>query len=417
MCVTYVRYRGIRSSRSINFRRIALALTACACVPGAAWAGPFDSIHPYMGVSESYDGNLLGISNNAEAKQILGSTNTGDWSHVEQVGISFDDQIGLQHITADVNASKGQYDRFTPLDYSAKSAQGDWNWSLGTHLNGNLGASYVESLAPYTFVHELSVNLRTQKAANADATWLFHPSWRVVGGMSATQTHYDLLAEQAEDRSEYRANVGVDYVQANDSSTGVQLVQIRGYFPYPQFYGPIGIINNYVQDELDAKIDWHFSGKSRLQFVGGWVERKHEVLTEQNYRGVNARAILDWNLTGKTSLNAAVWHEIGAVDNLTTVYSVNHGVSLAPTWSVTDKLRADLQLKIEQRAFAQSAQVFETPTSGVTYTFHNVSADVVYQPTLHWQLRGSVYYQSQSTSDHSNDFSGSGIQCGTRYQF
>ncbi len=206
--VTYAMNSGFRCFKSVNFRRMALSLSACVCVPCTAWAGPFDTIHPYVGVSESYDGNLLGISNNAEAKQILGSTNTGDWSHVEQVGISLDDQIGLQHITADINASKGQYDRFTPLDYSAKSAQGDWNWSLGTHLTGNLGATYVESLAPYTFVHDLSVNLRTQKTATADATWLFHPSWRVVAGMSATQTHYELLAEQPDDRSEYRANVG-----------------------------------------------------------------------------------------------------------------------------------------------------------------------------------------------------------------
>ncbi|MBV8634662.1 MAG: hypothetical protein JO002_09255 [Burkholderiaceae bacterium] len=392
-------------------------LAAGLCASAAAYADPFGSFHPYLGAGISYDANLLGITNDAEAQQILGSTRKGDWSHFEQVGLGFDDQIGLQHLIGDVNEMKTDYDRFTGLDYHALSASGTWDWALGTHVGGVISGGYTQSLAPYTFLHEAALNLRTQKQGQASAFWLFHPSWRLDAGVTAVQTHYNLAAQEGNDRNEYRASVGLDYLAANKNATGIQFVQTRGYFQYPQTLGPFEIINNYSQHEVDAKLDWYLTGKTRLQFVGGWVNRHYDILTDQNYRGINARAIVDWSISGKTSLNAQIWHEIGAIDNLTAVYSINRGVSLGPSWSVSDKLRWDFALQTQQLQFQQAASLLGTPTDGVTYHQNNLRSTLTYMATPKWQFQLVAYWLSQSTSDHSNDFNGSGVQISTRYQF
>jgi len=235
---------------------MSLALGACACTQAAASDGPFDVIHPYVGFTESYDANLLGLSNSTQAQQVLGTTNTADKSHTEIGGIALDDQIGLQHLTADISRSKTDFDRFTLLDYQATNVQGNLKWNLGNHLSGNLGATYAQNLAPYTFVHELKPNLREQKGANFDAAWLFHPSWRAVASITGSQVQYDLTAQLPDNRQEYRVAGGLDYLEANGSATGIQLARTRGYFPYPQSYGSDLIFNNYSQDELSAKIDW-----------------------------------------------------------------------------------------------------------------------------------------------------------------
>lgn len=408
---------NLRCNDSLREFWVVIAMGAFASVPASASEGPFDVIHPYIGFTESYDANLLGLSNNAEAEQILGSTNTGDRSHTEQIGMSFDDLIGLQHLTGDVNASKTEFDRFALLDYQSKSAQGNWNWFLGSHLSGNLGATYTQSLAPYTFVHQLAPNLRVQKGANADIAWLFHPSWRIVASATGNQVEYDLTSELPDDRQEYRIATGIDYLQANDSSTGLQVARTRGYFPFPQAYGSDLIFNNYTQEEFDAKIDWRFSDKTRIQFVGGGVKRNYDFLGIQDYKGLNGRLIVDWAATAKLSFNAAAWHEIAAIDNLTTVYSINHGLSIAPSWAMTSKIRWDLQYKFEERAFAESLAVFDVPTPSVTYLVHNSSLMMTYAPTLHWQIQSSLYYLSQSSTNHSNDFGGKGAMCSMRYQF
>jgi len=392
-------------------------LTAGLCASTAANADPFGSFHPYLSTGISYDANLLGLSSDTQAQEVLGSTNKADWSHFEQVGVAFDDQIGLQHLSADVNEIKDQYDRFTGLDYHALTANGVWDWALGSHVGGILSAGYSQGLAPYTFLHAPDLNLRTQKHGEAKIFWRFHPSWRVDADFTASQTNYNLLIETTNDRNEYRSSVGLDYLAADDNKIGLQVVQTRGYFQHPQDFGPYDIINNYTQDELDLRLDWHPTGKTRVQFTGGHVHRKYDVLTDQNYSGVNARAIVDWSITGKTGLNVQLWHEIGAIDDLTVVYSINRGFSVGPTWSISDKLRLDLSGQIQQSQFAQTVSLYGTPTDGVTYRQRNLRATLTYMATPKWQFQGSLYALTNSTSDNSNNFSGSGLQLSTRYQF
>ena len=116
-------------------------------------------------------------------------------------------------------------------------------------------------------------------------------------------------------------------------------------------------------------------------------------------------------------MNAQVFHEIGAIDNLTVVYSINRGVSLGPTWNVSEKLRWDLSLQALQMQFAQTASLDGLPTDGVTYHQNTARTTLTYMATPKWQFQATFYSLAQTTSDHSNDFRGSGFQCSTRYQF
>jgi hypothetical protein len=42
---------------------------------------------------------------------------------------------------------------------------------------------------------------------------------------------------------------------------------------------------------------------------------------------------------------------------------------------------------------------------------------LTYAATPHWQIQSSLYYLSQSSTNHSNDFAGKGAMCSMRYQF
>ncbi|HSY28062.1 MAG TPA: hypothetical protein VK832_11195, partial [Burkholderiaceae bacterium] len=128
----------------VGKHQIALMVGVCVCV--SAVAGPFDSVHPYFALSESYDANLLGLPNSAAGVATTGSPNLGDFSHIEQVGFSIDDLIGQQHLTGDISEAKTDFDRFGELDHQDANLQGNLNWHLGPHLFGDIGASYAQSL-------------------------------------------------------------------------------------------------------------------------------------------------------------------------------------------------------------------------------------------------------------------------------
>jgi exopolysaccharide biosynthesis operon protein EpsL len=399
----------------IGRRQIALMVGVGVC--GSVLAGPFDSVHPYFVLSESYDANLLGLPNSAAGVATTGSPNMGDFSHVEQGGFSIDDLIGQQHFTGDISEAKTDFDRFNELDHQDANLQGNLNWHLGSHLFGDIGASYAQSLTPFIDFHLLQLNLRQQRQESVDATWQFHPSWQAWVNSTGYQLTYSLDSELPDDRNEYRTAAGVDYLDSNGSTTGIEIGHTRGYFPFPEIFGNESIINNYNQGEVKAKLNWQFSGKMRLQFLGGWVDRTHDFLASRDYSGLNERLVVDWATTGKTSFNLTAWHEIGAVDNLTTVYSINHGISVSPAWVLSSKLRWDLMAKIEKRDYAQSLTVTDSPTPGLTELERNASIMLTYAPTLHWQIQASAYYIAQATNTDISNFSGSGIMCSSKYQF
>lgn len=388
---------------------------------GASWvtayAGPFDTVKPYVSYSEAYESNILDLPSSAVAVQVLGSPSMSDVTRTEQIGVSVDDLIGLQHITADVSDSNVDFRRLSSLNYQAPNAKGNWNWNIQDDLTGNLGGSYSKSLAPFIYFHLPEKNLQVLKLANFDLAWHFHPSWRAVASVDMVQLSFALPSQQPYSRNEYHTLAGFDYVAADKSSVGIQVGNLRTYFPYPQLFGTEEIANNSSQDEFKLKVDWNFSDKTQFQFLGGWVDRKYNVLTNQNYSGWNERVGMVWTPTAKLYLNVMAWNEIGAVDGLTTVYAINHGISVTPAWIISEKMRLDAQFKVEKHTFNETPGVTSALVSGTGYTAHSDMLTYTYSPTSKWKIAASASHISQSTSDNSNSFAGYAINGNVRFQF
>ena len=211
---------------------------------------------------------------------------------------------------------------------------GNLNWHLASHLDGNLGVSYTQALTPYTEFHSTERNLRTQTREYWDGKWYFHPSWSLHGGLSQYKLEYDLATQKFGDRTEDASEIGLDYLAASSSSIGVLMRHTRGGFPKPQLIGPLVVDNSYRQDEYKGKLDWLITGKTRVQFLGGWVQRKHDSFPARDSSGPGARLIADWLSTGKTSMNINVWREIYSSDDLTASYTTFRAGSIVSPTSI-----------------------------------------------------------------------------------
>ena len=119
-----------------------------------------------------------------------------------------------------------------------------------------MGASYVQSLAPFLFQPGIK-NIRTEQTAFINGTWHFHPSWSVNGGY----TRYDLNTDSPLDRmrflnrTEDRFEGGIDFHTARRNTIGVVFRNIIGNFPV-LVAAPDGSFtdNSYDQKEVLAKV-------------------------------------------------------------------------------------------------------------------------------------------------------------------
>lgn len=384
------------------------------CTPALADEG--DVLRPYVGISMFYDDNVLGITDDAIAAGT--ATRLSDTSRRVEAGLIIDKTISRQKLTANLNVNHTSYNRFDTLDYTGRDFQGNWNWRVGDHVDGNLGASYVRALTPFQDFHLPQLNMRTQKREYVDGGWLFHPSWRVRGGVSHYEIDYDLGAQQVNNRSVDDAQIGIDYLARSGSSIGLQYNHSKADFPNLQTLGGgLLVDNNYDQNELKAKVDWKYSGKTDLQFLGGWVRRHYDTATERDFSGFNARAVAVWRATGKTTATLTLWREIGSVDDLTAAYSLNRGASLGLNWDISYKTKFDAFLQREGRDYTVSATGPASPYFGRKDYFNTASVRLTWLATRNFRIQLSVYRTIQDSNVAFVAYRNTGATLTTRLEF
>jgi exopolysaccharide biosynthesis operon protein EpsL len=360
-----------------------------------------------------YDDNVLGIPNGANST----GAQLSDTTRVEEAGLIFSKRIDEQVLSGNINVAHNIYERQTELDNDSKNFLANWNWHVGNHVEGNVGVSYVQALTPYVYFHSAELNVRTQRREFFDGSWLLHPSWRLRGGISHNVLGYALTSQQPGDLNEDTAELGIDYLASSGSTIGVQFDHTRGAYPNLQQIDSLLVDNSYNQNEIKAKINWLASGKTQLLFLGGYVQRKYDYFQARDYSGINARLLANWQPTGEIKVTLSGWREIGAVDDLTTSYSLNQGVSIESTWDLTSKLQLDGLLKRESSDYSGASAFTSLLPSDRVDTFLTASLKLNYSVTRNFLLGALIYHKNQDSNIVGASHSNNGAGLSSRYEF
>ncbi len=403
-----MKHEQARKHRRVARRRqwLPLVLVPALSLQQPVMADEGDVFRPYVGVAVTHDDNILGTSNAAIAG---GTAKLSDTATRTEIGLMFDKTISKQRITASINLDHTAYNRFDNLDYDGRDIRGNWNWHLGEHLEGNLGATHVRALT--SVQDSLSAagvptqlpNVRTQDRQYADVSWRLHPSWRLVGGTSHYELEYAQSGPQVASRKVDDVEAGADFLARSGSSVGVRVRHAKGEFP-------ISPLNDYSQDELKLRVDWKVTGKTDLLLLAGWVQRESDLAPASDFSGFNGRLNAVWRATGKSTVNASVWREVGALDDQTAAYSLNRGISLGAGWEITRKARLDAYYQHERRDYTPGGLARE---DRINYG----NLQLTYFPMRNLRLLASVYHTAQGSNVAVNDYRNTGVSIGTRYEF
>lgn len=372
---------------------------ALICAPASAIDG--DTFTPYVTYGVYYDANLLRLPE-AQAQ-------SDRWTRAE-VGIRMDKEIGRQKLTADLSANKSNYDNFNQYDNDGKDLLANWKWVLGNQFSGNVGTSYSDGLTPFDDYKGLERSMRTQQKNYVDGTWRFHPSWQLNAAYNRFDLRYDTQAQNPSERKLDMTDVGIDYLAKSGNKIGLVARHIEGDYPYAD-------INSYQQNELKAKVDWQLTGKTYLQFLGGWAKREYASNPQRDSSVPSARLTAYWKATGKTAFSLGVWRELGATDDLAANYARNQGISLGSTWDATSKISVDGLIMTEKRDYNGVAVIAGIAPSNRDDRYNNAVLGLTYKPTLHWRVRASVYRTTLDSNVASATYKTNGAMITTRYEF
>jgi exopolysaccharide biosynthesis operon protein EpsL len=403
--------RHPRHAAAPRLYRLALLIGALCCA--SAKAGPNDALHLYGGLGYGHDDNLLRVPDGEPA---FDNTLGDSWTQAEG-GLIFDKTYSRQKLFAQAKLSKVKFDHFKQLDYDGKDLLARWDWQLGNHLEGKLGASYNQTLAPYTDFHSNERNLRQQRRTFFEGAWRFHPSWRARTAASRDKYTYELLVQRFNDRTEDAAEVGADYLAASGSTVGLVARKVKGKYPNRRPIGQQLLTDDYDQDELKARIEWLASGNTTVQALGGWVRRKQAAFGDDS-SGFNGRVSAIYDRGGKTTFNAAVWRDFAPIESTLVSYTLNKGASAGATWNPTAKIRLDANATYERRAFNPRLAALAM-RADLNDSIRSATLSATYSPLRSVQLSAALTHQGRSGSPFlgTGQFSSNAIVLNATAQF
>ena len=399
---------GALTQPGTSLRSLAVLVAAVWGLPAAAAIS--DTVHPFVAVTVTHDDNLLRL-----ADEVTGLNGPrSDTITQVQGGVLFERPIGRQVLSGQAKLSKVTFGHYDQLNYDGKDLLAALEWHLGNHVQGHLGASYAQSLTPFTDFHSTERNLRVQRREYFDAAWRFHPSWSVHSGVSRDKFDYELATQRFNERTEKSVDLGIDYLPSSESRVGLVLRRVKGDYPNRRVFGSTVIDEGYDQNEAKADIYWRFSGVTQMRFLGGWVERKHAFFTKRDSNGVNGRVMVNWAPLGKLRFTGTGWRELGSVESDLVNNSLNQGASLAADWDVSAKVRANALIRREKRDFSALSGIDLPADAGDTTRTASLGLSYMPKPTLqlgvnfiHDVRSGSLVLGTGSYSANSVSFNAS----------
>ena len=329
--------------------RLALALLL-STLGSSAMAAPSDPLHVYAGVSYFHDDNLFRLPDDTPAFD----DKRGDSARQTVLGVFFDRQYSRQKIFLQAKRSKVAFDHFKQLDYTGKDYLARLNWEVGNLFSGTAGASYAQTLAPYTDFRSRQRNLRIQRREFIDGAYRFHANWRVRTAVARDRYRYELPIQRLNNRSETSTEAGVDYLPRSGSVAGLQVRRLKGDYENERVYSNFVLDDSFTQDELKARVDWKVTPISNIVVLAGHARRKYQGPNARSVSGFNGRVTVSSQTRAKLRLTTALYREFLPVESNIVSYALTRGASASATWDATAKIRVDTALLAERRAYQAS---------------------------------------------------------------
>lgn len=374
----------------IRLHPLAFLFGALVSAPAAALPGT--GLELYGRLGWAHDDNLLRIPEDAPP---FDQHRSDSWTTAE-FGAVYDKTWGRQRVFGVAKLAKVNFDHFRQLDYEGKDFQATWYWQLGKRFEGELGATYAQTLAPYTDFRSDERNLREQRRVFFDGAWKLHPRWEARTALSRERFDYALSVQSFNDRTEKVAELEGRYLARSGSSVGLVLRRIEGDYPNRRPFAQTLLTDDFTQDELKARVDWKAGGALTVQALAGYARRSQPSFGRGRTSGVNGRVSALYEPRGKLAWRASAWRDFAPLDSTVVSTTLNNGAGLGATWAASAKVRVDADAVHERRNYNPRAGFAGTGSLQDRLRTASLKASWEIRPKL--TLSAALVHQARSGS-------------------
>ncbi|MDD5250374.1 MAG: outer membrane beta-barrel protein [Rhodocyclaceae bacterium] len=386
---------------------VAAALLAAASSASAFWD---DRLQVSVGETVTSDSNVFRLSGNDP------TPDKGDTFHATTLGINLDTPVSRQRFQAGADWSQVRYNRFSGLNHLDRNERLNWLWQGGDQWNGHLGYTETDTLA--SFNNFVGVGLTTAnplktKQLSGTAVYRLASNWELQAGLADLTQRNGLALRQIDDVDVRSANLGFAYISTANNRLGAEYRQDDGHYPNLEPVGAALIDNDYVQRSVGATVDWTLTGKSHFAGRIDRVRRDFDQQPQRDFSGTTYRAAYDWLATGKFTLGAVAQRDISTSEDVQTSIVRITGVSLTPSYAVTEKVHLSASVDSNVRDYLGDLGGF----AGRVDHVHSFSTSLSYQPLRSLFLLLTGLHETRSSNIPLADYSANVVSINARFTF
>jgi exopolysaccharide biosynthesis operon protein EpsL len=331
-------------------------------------------------------------------------TATSDNAWLAGAGLKFDKNYGLQHVRADLDYTRYEYQHNSDLSYNTFNYSLGWDWSITPRFHGVLTADqrqFRDTETDPTTGQNL-VGRRTEEAEVLEGNYDIGARWRAIGGASHTRVKSTtpITWDGAPEVSSW--DVGAGYTTPKGTTVTARYISGTGSYHDQNFQS---IPSDFDETQGELAVHWPISGKTSFDGRIAHLKREHKDSPQLDFAGPVGNATLNWDVTGKTRILGGYIRELGSAGTVTAGVPAGGQVTgnrwfVSPIWRVTAKTTLNARYDYVRREWGGVApgnvnfgwhETVETASIGVDW-------EVVRRVTL------SAYYRNERESSNFSSY-------------
>ncbi len=351
----------------------------------------------------SYDDNLYRVPpSRTDLTTLPGiGPNPSRGDYIDSVTAGLDGEwlvANRQSLDFDLRADDNRYFRNTDLNNVSSADHLAWNWGVGSALSGSVGGDYNRTLGGFFNTGLYSRDIVSRADYFASTRLQAGPHWGVFGGIMGQDF---TLSEANYNNSQTKAvDIGTDYVTNASNRIGFDYRYTDDRSPHAADLNGVAFDPDYREDRARALLNYALSDKTTLDASAGYLRRDYPSTAIGGFSGEIWRVSLQWQPTPKTQLVVGTWRQLNADLTAQTDYYLSRGGTIAPTWTATEKIAFTLSVTQEYQDYIGSNPVGVNPIPIAESTLGR--RDTVSTQTVNMAYTLSRAFTLSITAGHEN---------------
>jgi len=332
---------------------------------------------PYLAERFTYDDNIYRLPSASVVPGAAAIAVRHDEINTVSAGIDGNWSISGQQLELVARVDDNRFLQHEDLDNISASAQGVYNWTVGSSLSGDLGASYNRALTDFTDYYlvthsfDFTKDIVSTHSLFTTAQWQLGPHWLLAAGVRATDTSQ--TSDPDDKFTGDTATVRTAYSTTGGTQVACEYQYAKGTYGLPLDIDGFPVDRDFR--EQTARLEIAAPIGATLQLVANAGYLKHDYLRDSSYDFAGAiwDASLVWRSGRKTQLVLTGARRVYADIDAQSQYFVSESVRAIAQWTPTAKLKAELEFSREDQRFIgpnETVASLNVATRNLNYAKH-----------------------------------------------